>query len=429
MSRGRRTGGRSLRDLPVVRGLVRAYEERLTPRGRWLLGLMLVLGPAGLDTRRTCIFILFSAAAGLFASASIFAFRRRPRVRLTGGFPSRATALAPVPVRIGVESDPARPLPDLFLTVPPPVQDASRVPLTPREAFLSAAPGRPAEAVLTLAPRRRGRYLLRGPRVGATDPLGLMATAGPALPDSILLVYPRFFALDRFDIPLGRRYQPGGIPLSSNTGDSVEFIGAREYRPGDPVRNIHWRSWARHGRPVVREFQEEYFCRIAIVLDTFLPRRPKPRDLEAFEAAISVVASMADFFTRSEHIVDILAAGPDVYEVSAGRSLAYLENILDVLACLEPCHDPPFATVGPVLFEKLSQITTLVAVLQDWDAPRQEFLRRIRSQGTAVRAMIVRDGPTTAPWAGAAEEMGEVSQTAPADVERALGRGSGSRAR
>jgi len=80
-----------------------------------------------------------------------------------------------------------------------------------------------------------------------------------------------------------------------------------------------------------------------------------------------VVASVADFFSRSDYIVDIFAAGPDIYEVSAGRSLAYLENILDVLACLEPCSEAAFDVVGPALFEKLGQITSVVAVVQDWD--------------------------------------------------------------
>jgi uncharacterized protein (DUF58 family) len=196
-------------------------------------------------------------------------------------------------------------------------------------------------------------------------------------------------------------------------------VGTRDYREGDPVKSIHWRSWARRGKPVVKEYQEEYFCRIAIILDTFAPRRPRPADVRVFEAAISEVASIADFFSRSEYVVDILAAGPDLYEVSAGRSLAYLENILDVLACLEPCPDPPFATIGPALFEKLAQITTVVAVLQDWDEPRQAFLRRVKALGTAVRVVIVHEGPTAKPSASA-EELGEVSLVSPADIERAL---------
>jgi uncharacterized protein (DUF58 family) len=246
-----------------------------------------------------------------------------------------------------------------------------------------------------------------------------------ALPDQVLLVYPRYYTLDRLEVPQGRRYQPGGIPLSSSTGDAIEFIGTREYREGDPVRNIHWRSWARRGEPVVKEHQEEYFCRIAIILDTFTRDRPSRAELAAFEAAISVVASIADHFSRSEFVVDILAAGPDIYEVSAGRSLAYLENILDVLACLEPCHEPPFAGIGPALFERLARTTTVVAVLQDWDAPREGFLRRVKEQGAAVRGIVVHDGPTGRPWVAAAGELGELSQLTPGDVESGLRAGSG----
>jgi len=361
----------------------------------------------GLDTLVTRIYVLFALGFGMLLAAFAFAVRSRPRVRIVGGPPLRATAGAPVTFRIGVEPLEGRSYPDLLISLPP-------VPgVTFRPAEIPAASG-----TAVLEPAKRGRYELRGPRAFRTDPLGLMATRAVWLPDQVLLVYPRFYTMERFEIPLGRRHQPGGIPLSSNTGDSVEFTGTRDYREGDPIRAIHWRSWARRGAPVVKEYQEEYFCQIAIILDTFVT--PDKARAEAFEASISVVASIADFFSRSEYIVDILAAGPDVYQVSAGRSLAYLENILDVLACLEPCPDPPFQTIGPALFEKLAQVTTVVAVLQDWDPARREFLQKVRAAGAAVRAIVVHDGPTTEDWRGAAEEIGEISQMAPADVERAL---------
>ena len=95
--------------------------------------------------------------------------------------------------------------------------------------------------------------------------------------------------------------------------------------------------------------------------------------------------------------MDILAAGPEVYEVSAGRSLAYLDNILDVLAGLEPCPEAPFAAVAPALFDKLARITTVVAVLQDWDEARERFLREVKALGTAVHVIVVHDGATTRP--------------------------------
>ena len=119
-------------------------------------------------------------------------------------------------------------------------------------------------------------------------------------------------------------------------------------------------------------------------------------------------------------MVDILAAGPEVYEVSAGRSLAYLDNILDVLAGLEPCPDAPFAAIGPALFEKLARITTVVAVLQDWDEPRERFLREVKALGTAVHVIVVHEGATTLPWAGVGAELGHIVHMTPADVDRLI---------
>jgi uncharacterized protein (DUF58 family) len=306
-------------------------------------------------------------------------------------------------------------MPDLRLAFSSP---DPQVTFEPREFFLNCAPEKPGEVRTELCALRRGKYELGGPSLRATDPLRLVTTRAAEIPRQAMLVYPRYYTLDEFMVPLGRRYQPGGIPLSSNTGDSIEFVGTRDYREGDPIRHIHWRSWARRGKPVVREFQEEYFCRIAIVLDTFVA--PGSAAAASFEAAISVVASITDYFSRSEYIVDILAAGPDIYEVSAGRSLAYLENVLDVLACLEPCSDPPFAAVAPHLFDKLQQITTVVAVLQDWDAQRHDFLRRVSGLGAAIKAIVVHDGPTREPWEAMADDLGDFSQLTPADVERLL---------
>ncbi len=413
MGRGSLT---SLRSAPVLGSLIDSYQRRLTWRGRYLLWAASAFALVGIDTRRSHAYVLFAMAAALLLLALMLGARRRPQVALACALPARATALQPLPlhVRLRHQGGPS----ELLLRFPGASPEG--LVFRPEETFVNLAPGESRQATVTLEARRRGRYELRGPTLQSTDPLHLAAGRGTRLPGQALLVYPRFYAMERFDIPIGRRYQPGGIPLSSSTGDAIEFVGTREYRQGDPVRNIHWRSWARRGQPVVKEYQEEYFSRIAIILDTFLSRAPSPAERQGFEAAISVVASIADFFSRSEYVVDILAAGPDVYEVSAGRSLAYLENILDVLACLEPCHDPPFQAIGPHLFEKLAQLTAVVSVLQDWDDPRQQFLQRVKALGTSVRAVIVRDAPTSRPWQAAVGELGEITLMTPEDVERAI---------
>jgi uncharacterized protein (DUF58 family) len=405
----------------LTRAVLAFWQGRLTPRGRYLLGVTAAFALLGLDTAARKVYMLFSVPAGLLIVAFVVMLRRPPRATVACRLPERVTAGSTVRFRAEVRTVDGRAHSDLFLQMPA-ERGPAPLPIAPRESFVSAPDGR-AVLALEMKPQRRGRYLLPGARLRATDPLGLMTTRAVADAPQVLLVYPRFYAMEDLGIPLGRRYQPGGIPLSSSTGDAIEFIGTRDYREGDAIRNIHWRSWARRGQPVVKEYQEEYFSRIALVLDTFLPRTAAAREAAAFEATISVVASIADLFSRSELVVDILAAGPDVYEVSAGRSLAYLDNILDVLACLEPCYDPPFATIGPHLMERLAGLTTVVAVLQDWDPVRADFLRRVRASGVAVRAIIVHDGPTTSPWHGVSEELGEVQALTTAEVEAAMASG------
>lgn len=405
---------------PLAAAVVESYRESLTPNGRYVLWATGAVAVLGLDTRENQVFKVFALGAAMLLVATCFGLARAPRFRLECFLPTRATAgrASKIHVRVGR----ARPgfLGKVLLSFPRPRRWGSSIDYRPRQVLHSAEADAERSYEVTLTASRRGRYLLRGLSARTTDPLGLVGGRARREPDQVLLAYPRFYSLDDFMVPVGRRYQPGGIPLASHTGDAVEFVGTRDYRPGDPVKNIHFRSWARRGAPVVKEFQEEYFSRLALILDTFVPRRARAKDVDAFEARISVLASIADFFSRGEHIVDILAAGPEVYEVSAGRSLAYFENVLDVLACLEPCHERAFESIGPVLLTKLAQITSVVAVLADWDAPRRDFLRRVREMGAELRVVIVREAPTTMPWEGDADELGRVEWMTPSDVDRLI---------
>ena len=76
--------------------------------------------------------------------------------------------------------------------------------------------------------------------------------------------------------------------------------------------------------------------------------------------------------------------------------------------------------LAPTLFEELAQITSVVAVLQDWDPARETFLRRVRALGAELRVLVVREGATTRPWRDVGPELGELSVLAPSEVERSL---------
>jgi uncharacterized protein (DUF58 family) len=409
---------RPLESAILFRSLRGLYRRRLSERGRFVLWATLAVAFVGVDTRRALVFMLFALAAPPLLVAVPQLFRRRPPVRLAGRLPARLTAGRPVTARLDVAGAGATGPLSFFWEGPLPPRTELEV--QPRESYLEEGRDSPVRVPVRLHPRRRGRYVLPGLGVARTDPFGLARSRAVWLPEQVVLAYPRYFTFEELPLPMGRRYQPGGIPLASQVGESLEFVGTREYREGDPLRKIHWPSSARLGKPVVKEYQEEYFSRIALVLDTFLPPRPRPRERERFEAAVSLLASVAEHFSRSDEVVDILAAGPDLYEVSTGRSLGYLDNVLDVLACLEPSLAPPFETVGPALFERLECLTTVVAVLLEWDEAREAFLRRVRAMGVAVRVLLVHEGETRRPWASVSAELGEIVRFPPARIEERL---------
>ncbi len=405
----------SARLFQAIRGL---YLRRLTARGRFVLLATVAVAFVGVDTRRALVFMLFGLAAPPLLMAVLHLFRSRPAVRLTGRLPERLTAGRDIVVPLRVASD--KPPGPLSLFWEAPLAADGGLAVQPPEAFVEVTGQGPACVDLVFRPRRRGRAVLPGLGVAHTDPFGLARSKAVWLPPGqVVLTYPRYFTLDEVPLPAGRRYQPGGIPLASRVGESLEFVGTREYREGDPLRKIHWPSWGRLGRPVVKEYQEEYFSRLVLVLDTFLPRRPRPRERARFEAAVSVLASLADHFSRSDQVVDILAAGPDLYEVSTGRSLGYLDNVLDVLACLEPSTAPPFESIGPALLERLEGLTTVVAVMLEWDEAREAFLERIRARGVEVTVVLVHEGETRQPW-GASAELGELTRFTPTQVDARL---------
>src|SRR5512139_2660517 len=233
---------RSMRDL---------YRRRLTRRGRFLLAATFGLAFVGADTRRALVFVLFALAAPPLLLGLRLLFRGRPAVRLSGGLPLRLTAGRSLTAAIDVVPEKRdRGTLCVFWGAPLP----AGLEVEPVEGFVETE-GRPARVRLAFRPRNRGRYLLPSFGVARTDPFGLVRSKSVWLPEQVVLAYPSFYPLDELPLPMGRRYQPGGIPLASGVGESLEFIGTREYREGDPLRKIHWRSWGRLGKPVVKEYQ------------------------------------------------------------------------------------------------------------------------------------------------------------------------------
>jgi uncharacterized protein (DUF58 family) len=240
------------------------------------------------------------------------------------------------------------------------------------------------EVRVTATPRRRGRARFRGVSVSRPDPLGLVRALRPQeLPDA-LVILPKRYPLPPLELPGTRRYQPGGITLASSVGESEEFLSLRDYRPGDPLKRIHWRSWARAGRPVVREYQDEFFVRHGLVLDTFVPA-PTP----VFEEAVSVAASFAAAVHTQDSLLDLMFVGTEAYVFTAGRGVGHVDRMLEVLAEVRPCGDRDFVALHRLVVERHSVLSGLVCVLVAWDDARRALVAHLRALGVPSLVLVV----------------------------------------
>lgn len=253
-------------------------------------------------------------------------------------------------------------------------------------------PGAAVELACAITPLRRGRLSLRGAHLARTDPFGLIRrdVVVTETTDSIV-VYPRRFQLPAFSLPgEGRRLHTGGVAMAGSVGDSEEFVSVREYRPGDPLRRIHWAGWARTQRAVVKEYQEEFFVRHALLLDT-CGGGPAA---DAFEDAVSLAASFA--FTVDEHdsLLDLMFVGDRAYNFTAGRGLAHNEQMLQILAgvALHPSQD--FSSLENLVLRHVGQLSGCILVLLAWDEPRQHLHQRLRSLGLPLLTFVVQ-APTS----------------------------------
>ena len=247
------------------------------------------------------------------------------------------------------------------------------------------SPGGETEVRVELTPLRRGILRFNGVTLARPDPIGLFRSFVKVSAKQTVLILPKRHWLPPIALPGTMRYQEGGVALAANIGRSEEFVSLREYRHGDPMRHIHWRSWAKVGKPIVKEFEDEFFVRHALVLDTFTD---EPRS-EILEEAVSVAASFACAVLTQESLLDLLFVGPESYCFTAGRGLANADQMLEILASVKNCDAENFSSLEQLVINHVSVVSGCICVLQKWDDARRKLVEKLRVLGVPVLVLVI----------------------------------------
>ncbi|MFM9965584.1 MAG: DUF58 domain-containing protein [Planctomycetaceae bacterium] len=392
------------RERPFPGVLFFLWTYPFTQPGKMVMLALLVSAVAGSITEDMPIYQIPVTLAVLVIGASVCgSILRWLTVSISGDWPDRVTAGQTVRGDFTVTNTNRWTLLDVSLGVfklPAmweSVRDERMVP--------TLAAGESVKLPIRVIPRRRGRYVLPSLRAFSTFPFNLFRNQLGRKESRPMLVLPRFEPLQRINVDVGHRYQPGGVSFTSQIGESPEYIGNREYMPGDSPRHIDFRSWARLAKPVVREFQEEYFHRLGLVLDTFLPRDwqslnwlpsdwlrhawLRRRGERELEAAVSLTASVADIFSRGEYLLDVFAAGSELHIFRTGRHTTPIEAVLEILAEVPACRENPFEKLTAALATELPHISALVCIFVGWDESRQRLVQMALDNGCRVKVIVI----------------------------------------
>ncbi|MCP2635313.1 DUF58 domain-containing protein [Microbacterium sp. HD4P20] len=162
------------------------------------------------------------------------------------------------------------------------------------------APGHTAEELFAIPTTRRAVVKVGPVSVVRGDPLGLFERVHRRDEPVDLFVHPRTVLFDGQSLGFLRDLE--GLPATDLSRDDVSFHALREYQPGDDLRHVHWKSTARTGDLMVRQYEETRRSHFVIGLST---SPADYRDDEEFELAISAAGSLGLRALRDSQRVEV----------------------------------------------------------------------------------------------------------------------------
>jgi uncharacterized protein (DUF58 family) len=230
----------------------------------------------------------------------------------------------------------------------------------------------------------RGRYTLGPMTVRVNDPFGLVAFVRSFQSSTALVVTPEVVPLPT--IPLAGSYSGTGEHRPrSFAGGSPEDVTTREYRHGDDLRRVHWRSSAHAGELMVRREEQPWESRATLFIDNRRHLHRGTGTASSLEAAVTIAASVASHLLQRGFEVQLMSAGGPL--VTHGReSRPDRTALLEALAVL---RESPRTHLASETLSAMTQGGLVIAVLGDLQDPDLDQLARVKRQGEPPLAIVL----------------------------------------
>ena len=358
----------------------------------WIVLLIL-----GLQQQINLILLVAGLAAGPVAASFMISASMLRKLQVTRRIPPFAFAGDPLSFDYTLENSRrwtaalALFIEDALVPVDRAVSGASGV--TPR-VFYARVPGRGRERLRwTGVSPKRGRYKLRTLELVTRSPFGLLERRVTVSEPDELTVYPTVGKLTRrWHLARRQAAETRRGQRHDRSSQQQEYHGLRDYRPGDSPRWIHWRTSARLGQPMVKEFEQQNEQDLALLIDPWLPRsKVTAEQREAMEKAIQFAATVC-LETCRQHgrriVFGWTGATPGVCQGPA--SVKLLHELLQQLAVMRGSSEGTLSSLFDVLPPSALREAILIVVSTRPVNLVEEAERSARLSGTSSRGLLGR---------------------------------------
>jgi uncharacterized protein (DUF58 family) len=232
-------------------------------------------------------------------------------------------------------------------------------------------PGQFVEIGYHVRPVVRGEACFAGLQLRVRSPLGLwLRNLRLPLSESIK-VYPNFAAVARFTLlAADRRLDQMGIHKQRRRGEGQNFHQLREFRQGDPLRQVDWKASARLRKLISREYQEERGQDIVFLLDCGHRMLARDGALSHFDHSLNAVLLVAYVALRQGDAVGFGSFSGDERWLHPVKGITRINHLFNTLYDIQPTSQAPdyaAAATRLLLRQKKRALVVLITNLRDED--------------------------------------------------------------
>jgi len=190
-----------------------------------------------------------------------------------------------------------------------------------------------------------------------------------------------------------------GLHRASVHGSSVEFAEHKEYSPGDELRHVDWKAYAKLDRYYVKQFEQESQLTVYLVLDASASMAFAGGGMAKLEYGGLALAALAYLVIQQQDKVGLIACGDPALEtfVPPRARTTHLHDLMAVLESLIArggVGDEPPATALSRIAELTRRRRSLIILASDLFDPEEETVRmliQLRAQRHDVSVLHLLD--------------------------------------